>query len=298
VEIIEREDLTPVGYVTHVAAGLALMALGDFPGAVAIIEKAIAGAQAHANGGVCIGTIYEARARVAAQMNDEPAFTRYAELSGAAYNNGKDKHLAARLKRLFESSRFASSTQLEAGMSLRAGAAEPSTTSEFATLHSRMLECVDQGDRARCALTLLLQSIDSFAGYLYGVNDDDHVLLAALPEDEIDPALESWFIEFLEAERETAGGRGGRRGGGGGGGGGGPTFRFKDAQGRSFEPMFLIREEKTQQRLAAVLVFNVTRDARRRPTRDLQEELAEQLLMHGDVTGILLGASNTETRTR
>ena len=287
----EREDLTPVGYVTHVATALALMQLGEGPAAVAMIEQAIAGAEAHANGGVCIGTIYETRARIAAHMDDEAAFTRYAELCGSAYNNGKNGQLAARLSRLFEAARFGNARQLEARMSMRAAAIEPSTTSEFATLHSRMLECVDLGDRARCALTLLLQSIDSFAGYLYGINENDHVLLAALPEDEIDPALETWFAEFIEAERESARGRGGRRGGG-------PTFRFKDSAGRPFEPMFLIREEESQQRLAAVLVFHVTRDARRKPTRDLQEELAEQLFVHGDVTGMLLGATNTETRTR
>jgi hypothetical protein len=183
---------------------------------------------------------------------------------------------------------------------MRASAAEPVTASDFATLHSRMLECVDQGDRARCALTMLLQGVDSFAGYLYGVNERDHVLLAALPEDEIDPALENWFAELLEAEREDGSedDDSARFGQGQDSEGSRPSFRFVDAQKREFEPLYLTHHEDPQQRLAAVLVYHATRNAKRRPTRELQSELAEQLLEHGDVTGMLLRASNTETRTR
>jgi len=173
-----------------------------------------------------------------------------------------------------------------------------------------MLECADEGDRARCALTILLQSLESFAGYLYGVNESDHVLLASLPEDEVDPELGDWFAELLADELDaspdvtrkslsslepppdtTRRARPGRDHSQ-------IAFRYTDARGRIFEPLFLVRKNAGEQRLAAVLIFQAGRDTRRRPGLELQEELADQLLTHGDVSGAALPSVATQTHTQ
>jgi hypothetical protein len=165
-----------------------------------------------------------------------------------------------------------------------------------------MLECVDEGDRARCALTILLQTLDSFSGYLFGVNDKSHVLLAALPEEGVPDELKRWFTAYLAQELApehasdsqpraaiSSKNRSNRRA---------VSFRHVDARGQPYEPLFLTKPEGPNQRLAAILVFHVCSDTRRRPSRELQQEIAEQLLEHGDVMGALLEASGTQTRTR
>jgi hypothetical protein len=64
---------------------------------------------------------------------------------------------------------------------------------EFDTIHSRIVECLDAADRARCSLTLLLQSTPSCTGYLYATSPERTLkLLAALPDPPADPGLEPW----------------------------------------------------------------------------------------------------------
>jgi hypothetical protein len=307
----DREDLFPAGHVVHVATALALATSGAHQAAVDMIEGVIQIGKDNAQGGVCLGSMYEARARIAALMNDRVAFPLYAELCAQEYQHGKNTNLAAKLARLLDEARLGDLTSVSSSIPLRNSIlSEPAPNSEYATLHSRMLECADEGDRARCALTILLQSLDSFAGYLYGVNEADHVLLASLPEDETDAALGEWFAELLADELEPDAGvtrrtrnsleppadatRRAR-----------PTrdhsqvaFRYTDARGRTFEPMFLVKRDGVEQRLAAVLIFHSSRDTRRRPGLELQEELADQLLSHGDVTGAPLVAVTTQTRTQ
>jgi hypothetical protein len=78
----------------------------------------------------------------------------------------------------------------------------------------------------------------------------------------------------------------------------GVSFRFVDSRGQAFEPIFLTKPDGPNQRLAAVLVFHAASDTRRRPSRELQQEIAEQLLEHGDVVGSVLESTGTQTRTR
>jgi hypothetical protein len=54
----------------------------------------------------------------------------------------------------------------------------------------------------------------------------------------------------------------------------------------------------SEPKLAAVLIFHASSDTRRRPRRELRQEIAEQLLEHGDITGALLETGGTQARTR
>ncbi|HEX4354754.1 MAG TPA: hypothetical protein VHZ95_17610, partial [Polyangiales bacterium] len=309
-ELSEREGLTPTAHVVHIETALALSRAGEYEAAVKLAEGAIASASALGHGGVCIGSMYEARARIAAQMEDREAFQHYADLCAAAYQHGKNVNLAARLARLLEDAN-AHELGSDSTAPLRASLSSPPPDSEYVTLHSRMLECVDESDRARCALTILLQHIDSFAGYLYGINADDHVLLASLPDDETDRELETWFETLLAEEigdpsrsettrqlkraedvdsEATERGRGKADESS-------ISYRFTDSRGRVFEPMFMIKQEEEQPRLVAVLIYHASRGSARRPSREVQGELMDQLLTHGDVTGVLLAPMSTQTHT-
>ncbi|HKP59873.1 MAG TPA: protein kinase [Polyangiales bacterium] len=302
VDACTREDLSPTAHVTHVATALALAKNGAIGAAIRLLEGVIDTANSRGQRGVCIGSMYEARARIAAWTQDRPAFERYAELCATEYRHGHNAVLAGKLAQLLDDARLTEVGGPESISPPRPDEAQRALDSEFATVHSRMLECVDEGDRARCALTILLQSLDSFAGYLFGVNDRSHVLLAALPEgDDMPEGLSRWFTAYLaqelqgddlppaEAAATSSKHRSNRRK---------AQFRFVDPRGRPYEPLFLSRPDGPNQKLAAVLVFHASSDTRRRLRRELQEEIAEQLLEHGDVTGTILESGGTQTRTR
>jgi tRNA A-37 threonylcarbamoyl transferase component Bud32 len=313
VELCERLDLTPTAHVVHVATAVALARSGDHAAGVHMVEGVIEIARSRNQGGVCIGSMYEARARIAALMQDREGFQHYADRCAEAYQQGANANLAAKLASLLDEARSSELGHVNSSIPVRTSLSQPpGDSSEYATLHSRMLECVDESDRARCALTILLQCMDSFAGYLYGINERDHILLASLPEDEVDSELETWFEEMLTEElgepnradvtrrrtrprdeedadvtRRARPGRDHSQ----------VAFRFTDARGRVFEPMFLIKHDGPQQRLAAVLIFHAGRGSGKRPSREIQEELVDQLLTHGDVTGAALALTNTQTHT-
>jgi tetratricopeptide (TPR) repeat protein len=302
VEICDRDQLTPTAHLTHVVAALALGRSGAHAAAIKLLDGVIEIARERNQRGVCIGSMFEARARIAAWMHDRDAFQRYAELCAVEYRHGHNTSLAAKLARLLDEGRQTDVGGPESISPPRPDQLPRALDSEFATVHSRMLECVDDTDRARCALTILLQTLDSFAGYLFGVNDKDYSLLAALPEDEIPEGLQRWFSKYLAHElsgpgeqpessqpRAAGGGksRSNRRA---------VPFRYVDPNGNPYEPLFLTKPEGADQRLAAVLIFHAGNDTRRRPSRELQQEIAEQLLDHGDVSGITLESTGTQTR--
>jgi hypothetical protein len=159
----------------------------------------------------------------------------------------------------------------------------------FETIQSRMLECVDQSDRARCALTIVLQSMESFSGYLFGVGEGARLSpLAALPEARPDVGLSNWLEESLKMELEslvsataTADGEDEE-----------PhsevSGRYTDPEGRVFEPIFLTAKGEHDERIAAVLALHVQPGPRSIPPKELLGEIACQLVEHGDVTGIVI----------
>jgi hypothetical protein len=157
------------------------------------------------------------------------------------------------------------------------------TDTEHTGVHSRMLECSDRAERARCALTLLLQSRESFAGYLYGLGAAGLELLCALPEATPEPELRKWLDARLKlelgrdavtAESESPDSHDV------------PAPYYLELAGARYESVFLFGVVEQKPRLAAALVVQVL-DTRRKPfDRELQHELASQLLELRDVEGI------------
>jgi hypothetical protein len=152
--------------------------------------------------------------------------------------------------------------------------------SEYDALHSRILECVDASDRARCALTLLLQSSESAGGYLFGVRGEQPMLLAALPDLPIEPGLSHWVedcvrsasgtaeavtVENAEATRSQS------------------SLCYTDSEGRRLEPIFLLGPAAMDRRVVAVLGVQLSRGHRLLASRRVLDDLAMELLAYGDV---------------
>jgi hypothetical protein len=282
--ICEREQIESLHQSVHVAAAQALARAGRHEPAVRMIDQVIASAEKLGIEGLALGVRYEARARIALAMDDQAAFEHFAACCANEYAKAKNPIVAAKFTRLIEQR---SQDQREHGP-LPAHVIDlvtvPSTGGEYETIQSRMIECVDRSDRARCALTLLLQSGDAAAGYLYGVSDGGAVdLLSALPDVPPDEGLEAWIHASVQAElkAQTAATQTGEDGD--------VTAdvaaRYTDWSGRSFEPVWLVDENEGELRVAGVLALQVMSGPRNVPPRSLLSQIARQLLEHGDVRG-------------
>jgi tetratricopeptide (TPR) repeat protein len=284
-ELMRREQLAAPDHGIAIGLAHALAARGDHQEALSTIEPVIESAERVGSAGLALGVLYETRARIAIRMRDTDALARYAELCGAEFKKARNPALSARLARMFDEANQQEGEHFDAPLELRElMAAETETETGYNTVHSRIMECVDDSDRARCALTLLLQSTDSGTGYLYGVRKGRAVLLAALPEAPADEALDRWVEERMESElaasesatvdafadetRTDA------------------NPPYSDAEGRCMEPTFLFANRAHEQWLAAILVLHLPTGPRTLPSKALLEEIANELIEHGDVDGI------------
>jgi len=171
---------------------------------------------------------------------------------------------------------------------VRAISLKPSE-SEFESIHSRMAECLDASDRARCALTLLLQSTFSTTGYLYAVGADRRLgLVAALPDAPNDRELQRWVEQHATAWLDPAGAEVAS----GtetistvsdtGGASSAPEPFYCDFEGRRLEPALLITESDGKYALSGVLVLHMTPPRHVFPPRELCATIARELLAYGD----------------
>lgn len=284
VETCAREQILPFDHGLPIAFAKALARAREYDEAVQTIEAATASAEARGAQGFALGELYEMRARIAVWQGDAADYDRYVDACTTEYKKGKNAALQARLARLLEEAR-----QHRIGSLRPAPEAEDpldtfDTQPAYETIRSRMVECIDGKDRARCALTLLLERTESCAGQLYGVREGHSRLLAALPEVPADERLAAWIDQRLQAELES-----------------GETVtcelenecagseapeRYVDHDGQAFEAVFLLANDPGSTRIAAVLALPVSPGPRTILDRDLLAEIAQELLEFGDVTGV------------
>jgi hypothetical protein len=153
----------------------------------------------------------------------------------------------------------------------------------YDSVHSRMLECLDEADRGRCALTLLLQSTECSAGSLYGVSQRGALrLLATLPEQTPDEGLRRWLEAYLEADQRaddvTASVDDD-----------GDTVEhhdqnaYTDGEGRRFEVIALVAERGGAPGIVGLLTLQIEAGLRMRPPPQLCHEIALSMVEHGDL---------------
>ncbi|HKP58117.1 MAG TPA: protein kinase [Polyangiales bacterium] len=284
IEIYEQERLSGPDYSVWLGYCQALSAERQHDEAVRSADALIERFRGLGCEGLALGVVYELRARIALGMDDRAGYQRYSELCADEFHKARNPLLSARFSRLLEEGRQQDVAEVEPLNERLQSLQMVVSESEYNTVHSRIVECVDGGDRARCALTLLLQNSESAAGYLYGVRSGQAVLLAAVPDLPEDTRMTEWANEYLktasasdEAVTSDAGSE--------------PTHTesslfYTDTQGRRLEALFLTAGGEQDVSVAALLLLDVDPVRRVVPSRLLMSEIARELVEHGDVSGL------------
>ncbi|HKP58416.1 MAG TPA: protein kinase [Polyangiales bacterium] len=310
-ELVAREGLTTAQRSLQAFTARILAQIGKHEEGLALLEPLMQQAEEYGSSGLTLGLFYELRARVAIAAKDHEAFNHYLARCAHEYKKGKSSSINAKFARLLEYARHcgfrAPDSELE-----KLAVADGGTIGhdDDGTVVSRILECVDSRDRARCALTMLLQSTDSYLGHLFGIERDALVPLAALPENIPERTLTAWLEQWVNAERESLASVGAVQ----------STTTvsdqppalsdsvrtasaeeienqndisgvFVDQEGRSFRAVLLLDRRGGQRRLVAVLASQLNEDQRYRPPQALLAQIAAQLVDHGDVRGVSLDDS-------
>jgi hypothetical protein len=270
-----RENLTPLDRWVQRAAAEALGRAGELEEARVLIDHAVGQAERLGLGGLSLGALYETRARIAIWSADEEGFERDSARCAEEYKRGHNPALALKFARLLAEAR---SGEVEAREAPEAASLLDLTQTGTAmeTLQSLLMECLDDRDRARTALRHLLQSSDSAGGYLFAA-DDGLVQMAAVPARDAEPAMVRWLEAQLEVAledevtaTETAEGDGDEMEES-------LPRHYTDAEGRTYEPVFLAAPGDGGDRIVAVVALSFASGPRRVPTRELLRHLAEEL---------------------
>ncbi|HEX4354438.1 MAG TPA: hypothetical protein VHZ95_16020, partial [Polyangiales bacterium] len=304
-DVCEREELRPLNreIVREVAPVLA--AAGEYERAVKLIETGLEWAERVGCEGLPVGVLYESRAKVALEMGDHAAFARASERCAIEFRKSNSPVLSARLAALLDDARRRQLPAPEAARELTVQLEVQRNETEYGNVRGRLFECLDRADRARCSLTILLQSAESFEGYLYGCDDDALIALAGLPGLDADEGLTEWLSSWVEAEQtadrddiadenehateressvtgteesETFAPRHG------------VPSRYVDPDGRQFEAILLVGQHHEKRAVAGALVLQLTGRAQPRPSNDLLSQIASHLLDQGDVSGVVIDA--------
>jgi hypothetical protein len=191
-------------------------------------------------------------------------------------------------------------------------AEEAAHVADYETIHSRMRECVDRSDRARCALTLLLQQTERFAGYVFGFDGGVSLtLMAALPDEpsrELSDWASRWFAGEVLPDRSdttadafeslTAAGNLNSVTTSARPPSNSVSERYQDTEGRLFEASLMTVWRDLESVTVGVLISQIGKGARL-PNRGLLSQIAALMLEHGDVKAVALeqpnfSESNTE----
>ena len=152
--------------------------------------------------GLTVGLAYETRARVALAMRDSAAFHTFAARCGEEYRRGENPTTSAKYERLMRDAEAAGMRGLADETKGLDPFVPPSLlTASASTAASRLLACTTGMERAREALSLLMESAGAHAGYLFGLREGGLVPLAS---SESAAAPEGWpALLALHLDRAT-----------------------------------------------------------------------------------------------
>jgi hypothetical protein len=179
----------------QVARALAASACGEHAVAVKLLEIELDHARADGVRGMALCALHEARARVAIDMEDRPAFREHAQALGAAYGRATSS-LRARYEQLGLAARRAL---------MSVPPAQPATIAEDfessgADVRTQIGLMGSRERRLEYALSLLKAAARSSVAFLYGFTEQGLRKLATTGEIPAPDGLEDMLAFYLDAE--------------------------------------------------------------------------------------------------
>jgi tetratricopeptide (TPR) repeat protein len=262
----------------------ALMHLGRLEEAVRIADDGIRESLESGVSGFFLGLAYEARARVAIAMGDHAAAREFADRCAHEAKRGRSQGLSAKYERLLQEA-HSSGITLTNHLALLRATPDSIAAHSARTAHDRLLECVDDRERTRIGLRLLLEACAAQSGFLFGLRDGRFTLLASSestpPTQELFDLLDAHLRSLLAAEHRKT-----QQPITGSAGSESQRLRFVDADGRRFEPLLIASRQHGDAVLGALAALCYTGDERSVPSRELLEAVAAALLDHDDVDAV------------
>ena len=186
------------------ALALADAKLGDYPTAVARLDRVIAAQKNLGVTGLMLGASYEARARVAIWARDEEALGEFGRLTAREYRRGAGSPLGARYERLMDEARTAFPHRIAAlgDLDLSAiGLSRPERQPSAARAVSQVLrQATTAVERAAFALSLLCRDRQALGGHLYLVTERGLILAASQGVGAPDAKLAHFARSHLRSE--------------------------------------------------------------------------------------------------
>jgi hypothetical protein len=195
----ERERDHPVYLLPLQAArALALSASGEPAAAAMALDGDIERATRDGVTGMLLCVMHEARARIAIEMDDRPAFRHHVRKLGATYGRGASG-LRARYEQLGVVAR-------RALMTIPPQRTEHVAVDAPETLDTRteLTTATAPTERVKRALTLIARRGGSNSGYLFGMQADGLRLQATLGDLPPPEGLEDMLAFYLNAELDSA----------------------------------------------------------------------------------------------
>jgi len=260
----------------------ALAFAGDTDEAIAMSEALIAHFEGVGASGLILGSCYETRARITLVSRDAAGFELWSARCRTEYQRARNPALGAKLARLLRDAQLAHVASMLV-TSEQVASPEPSGEPAAAqgTAISRMIECVDARERARCALELLLEQTTAGEGHLYGWLAGRLTHLASVPDLAPPEGLGEVLQAYVEAELRAADTTSP--------GGSEPLLpleRSNEQLWSGLRPVLLSARRDGEPLVAAVAVLGRHLDPARKPAAELLSALAQSLLEHDDVDAL------------
>jgi hypothetical protein len=268
----------------NLATAEALALSGSIEPAIELAERELQALEREGCSGLLVGCAREIQAKIALAMRDQQRFQYWLELSRQSMK-GDNPAWGAKLGRLRQEARrlglSGDETFAEAPHSAVAEGGD--TSPGDATELSRMQECVNLGERARCGLSMLLEDTRRKSGYLFGLLEGRFALLAAVPDEAASEApleaAEEYVrgqIQSIQTTAVTRARRDERD----------ATPATHSTLTTDHEAILVRGSQESDALIAAVAVFPRER-AKRKPPTKLLAIVADSLLTHDDVDPIL-----------
>jgi ATP/maltotriose-dependent transcriptional regulator MalT len=201
----ERAELGPSALRDLVRAlALAEACAGDHEQGASRLEQLIDEQRRHGLAGLCLGVLYEARARVALMAGQPSAFESFAQLTAAQYRPGANPALIAKYERLVETARTREFMLTSRVVNAALAPSDFDQTDPGEDAYTQLEQDTGGEDRAQRALRLLVEQTRAEGGLLYSVHEDGIRLVASSVVESPDAELESALQAYLQAELESS----------------------------------------------------------------------------------------------